>query len=72
MELLNSNDNIEKEQLEWIRKVIDRVGENTVKNKMLQLYKRKEKDRQELAAKLLNETDENKIKKIKEILENND
>ena len=39
---------------------------------MLQLYKRKEKDRQELAAKLLNETDENKIKKIKEILENND
>lgn len=72
MELLNSNDNIEKEQLEWIRKVIDRIGEKTVKNKMLQLYKKKENDRQELAEMLLNETDENKIKRIKEILENND
>ncbi len=72
MELLNSNDNIDKEQLEWIRNVIDRIGEKTVKNKMLQLYKRKENDRQELAVKLLNEADENKIKKIKEILEKND
>ena len=72
MELLNSNDNIEKEQLEWIRKVIDRIGEKTVKNKMLQLYKKKENDRQELTEMLLNETDENKIKRIKEILENND
>lgn len=72
MELLNSNDNIEEEQLEWIRKIIDRIGEKTVKNKMLQLYKKKENDRQELAEMLLNETDENKIKRIKEILENND
>ena len=72
MELLNNNDHIEKEQLEWIKKVIDRVGEKTVKNKMLQLYKKRENNRQELAVKLLNETDENKIKRIKEILENND
>lgn len=72
MELLKSNDNIEKEQLEWIRKIIDRIGEKTVRNKMLQLYKKKENVRQELVAKLLNETDENKIEKIKEILENND
>ena len=72
MDLLNSNDHIEKEQLDWSKKVIDRIGEKTVKSKMLQLYKKRENSRQELAAKLLNETDESKITKIKEILENND
>ena len=72
MDILNSNDHIENEQLEWIKKVIDRIGEKAVKNKMLQLYKKRENSRQELAAKLLNETDEYKIKRIKEILENND
>lgn len=72
MKLLNSNDDIEKEQLDWIKKVIDRVGEKTVKNKLLQLYKKREHNRQEVVEMLLNETDENKIKTIKEILENND
>lgn len=72
MELLKSKNDIAKEQLEGIKKVIDRIGEKTVKNKMMQMYKKWEDNRNEIIMRILNEKDENKINKIKEILENND
>lgn len=72
MELLKSKNDIAKEQLEGIKKVIDRIGEKTVKNKMMQMYKKWEDNRSEIIMRILNEKDENKINKIKEILENND
>ncbi len=71
MELLNGNDKIEQEQLEWIKAVIDRIGEKTVKNKMMRLYEKQEGHRNEIITKILQETDEDKIKRIREILENN-
>ncbi|NBH82150.1 hypothetical protein D7X88_04935 [bacterium C-53] len=72
MELLNSNNHLESGQLEWIEKVIDRIGEKAVRNKMMQLYQKREENRSELAARILKETDESKIKKIREILRDHD
>lgn len=70
MKLLN--DKADDEQLEWIKKIIDRIGEKTVKKKMLQLYGRHHNDKTELVEMLQNEIDEEKIKRVREILEKND
>lgn len=73
MELLKSKNEIPIEQLQEIKRIIDRIGEKTVKSKMIQLYKKREEDsRNEIITRLLNETDDNKMKRIKEILGIND
>lgn len=72
MEVLSSSSSIEKDQLDWIEKVIDRIGEQTVKKKLFQLYKNRDNYKAELVEQVIKETDENKIKKIREILKNND
>lgn len=72
LELLNKPEEIENEKLEWIKKIIDRIGEKTVKKKMLQLYKKHDDFKSRLIEQLTCETDEMKLKKIKEILEDND
>lgn len=69
---LGGREEIGKEELENIKKVIDRVGEQTVKKKLLQLYKKQDASKTELAEKLLLETDESKIDKIRNILERHD
>ena len=48
------------------------MGEQTVKKKLLQLYKKQDASKTELAEKLLLETDESKIDKIRNILERHD
>lgn len=72
LELLNRPEEIEAEKLEWIKKIIDRIGEKTVKKKMLQLYKKHDDFKSRLIEQLSIETDEEKLRKIKEILEDND
>lgn len=73
MELLKGKNDISMEQLQEIKRIVDRIGEKTVKNKMIQLYKKREEDsRNEIITRLLNETDDNKMKRIKEILGIND
>lgn len=72
LELLNKPEEIETEKLEWIKRIIDRIGEKTVKKKMLQLYKKHDDFKSRLIEQLTSETDEIKLKKIKEILEDND
>jgi hypothetical protein len=37
---LNKKGDIEKEDLEWIKRVIDKIGEKTIKRKLIQLYER--------------------------------
>ena len=75
---LNKKGAIEKEELDWIKKVIDKIGEKTIKKKLIQLYERKILYKMEVTTKsslismLLEEQDEKKIIKIREILENND
>ena len=69
-ELLNEKERISREEMERIKKVIDRIGERTVKNKLLQLYKKHEESKVKLLEKLLIEADNTKLEKIKEILEN--
>ena len=75
---LNKKGAIEKEELDWIKKVIDKIGEKTIKKKLIQLYERKILYKMEVTTKsslismLLEEKDEKKIIKIREILENND
>ena len=75
---LNKKGDIEKEDLEWIKRVIDKIGEKTIKRKLIQLYGRKVLYKMEIMTKdrlismLLEEKDEKKIIKIKEILEHND
>jgi hypothetical protein len=72
VELLSTTNEVEREELEWIKKIIDRIGEKTVKKKLLQLYKKKDTFKEGLVEQLLSETNETKIRKIKEILENHD
>ena len=75
---LNKKGDIEKEDLEQIKRVIDKIGEKTIKRKLIQLYERKVLYKMEIMTKdrlismLLEEKDEKKIIKIKEILEHND
>lgn len=72
LELLSDSNKIEIDELEWVKKIIDRIGEKTLKKKLLLLYKKHDNLKQGLIEQLKSETDEEKLKKIKEILENND
>lgn len=69
---LNSKEEISNEQLWKIKEIINRIGEKTVKKKLLQLYNNRNNYKSTLATRLLNETDEEKIRKIKDILDSND
>ena len=70
--ILSSSERIDDEKLKEIKRIIDRIGERTIRNKLLQLYKKHEGLKTELVDLLLRENDDEKLKKIKEILDNND
>ena len=70
--MLNSTEEMDKKKLKWIKNVIDRIGEPTVRRKMIKLYEKKDTKKNYLIDRLLEEMDERKIEKIKEILEKND
>ena len=73
IERLKSKEKIEGAELERIRKIIDKIGEKTVKQKLLQLYEQhQDNDRTKIITLIKDETDEEKLKKIKEILEEDD
>lgn len=72
IQMLNSTEKMDKEKLKWIKNVIDRIGEPTVRRKMIKLYEKKDTKKSYLIDRLLEEMDERKIEKIKEILEKND
>ena len=72
LKTLSSTEEISKEQFHQTKEIIDRIGEKTVKKKLLELYDNKNNYMSALVARLLNETDEEKIKKIKDILNSND
>lgn len=72
LKLLKGSNVIDLEQMEWIGKIIDRIGEKTVKKKLLYLYKEHNNLKEELVEKLSSETDQTKLIRIKEILESND
>lgn len=70
--ILSGSERIDDEKLKEIKRIIDRIGERTIRNKLLQLYKKHEGLKTELVDLLLRENDDEKLKKIKEILDNND
>ena len=72
IQMLNSTEEMDKKKLKWIKNVIDRIGEPTVRRKMIKLYEKKDTKKNYLIDRLLEEMDERKIEKIKEILEKND
>lgn len=73
IERLKSKEKIEDTELERIKKIIDRIGEQTVKQKLLQLYEQHQNNDKAKIIKLIkDETDEEKLRKIKGILEGND
>ncbi len=73
IERLKSKEKIENTELERIKKIIDRIGEQTVKQKLLQLYEQHQNNDKAKIIKLIkDETDEEKLRKIKGILEGND
>lgn len=72
MELLNDSGEIDTEQMEWIRKIIDRIGEKTVKKKVFELYYEHDDFKSRLVEELASETNHTKLIRIKEILESND
>ncbi|MSS65008.1 AAA family ATPase [Lachnospiraceae bacterium WCA-693-APC-MOT-I] len=72
VQILNEKEEIGEEKLEWIKNIIDRVGEKTIKKKIMQLYEKKAHDKNNLINMLLTEKDENKLLKVREILEKND
>ena len=72
IQILNEKEEIGEEKLEWIKNIIDRVGEKTIKKKIMQLYEKKAHDKNNLINMLLTEKDENKLLKVREILEKND
>lgn len=69
---LTETENIDAEKLEWIRHVIDKIGEKAIKKKMLQLYEKKASQKSNIIEMLLQEKDEKKIMEIRKILEKND
>ncbi len=71
-EQLNDIEEITNDQLEKIKKVIDRIGEKTLKNKLLLLYKKRDDSKSKMIEQIMNITDEQKIEKIRMILEEND
>ena len=72
VKLLSDSNEINYKRLEHIKKIIDRIGENTVKNKLMELYKKHDNSKSKLVEQLLIEKDDEKLRKIREILENND
>lgn len=72
MKLLNEPNKIGLEQMKWIGKIIDRIGEKTVKKKLMDLYKEHDDLKTKLIEKISSETNQSKLIKIKEILESND
>lgn len=72
VKLLSDSNEINHKRLDHIKKIIDRIGENTVKNKLMELYKKHDNSKSKLVEQLLIEKDDEKLRKIKEILENND
>lgn len=70
--LLNASNTLTKEESEWAEKIIDRIGEKTVKKKLLQLYKKRDNAKSDLLEQIMNITDGEKIEKIRKILEGND
>ena len=71
-EQLNDIEEITNDQLERIEQVIDRIGERTLKNKLLLLYKKRDDSKSKMIEQIINITDEQKIEKIRMILEEND
>ena len=69
---LNETENIETEKLEWIKKIIDKIGEKTIRKKMIQLYERKVNQKNSLISMLLAEENQEKIMEIRKILEKHD
>ena len=72
MKLLNEPNKIGLEQMKWIGKIIDRIGEKTVKKKLMDLYKEHDDLKTKLIEKISSETNQSKLIKIKELLESND
>lgn len=72
MKLLNEPNKIGLEQMKWIGKIIDRIGEKTVKKKLMDLYKEHNDLKTKLIEKISSETNQSKLIKIKELLESND
>lgn len=72
MKLLNEPNKIGLEQMKWIGKIIDRIGEKTVKKKLMDLYKEHDDLKTKLIEKISSETNQSKLIEIKEILESND
>lgn len=72
IEELSKSDEIGALDLERIRKIIDRIGEKTVKKKLLQMYNKHDDLKSKLVKQLLSETNEEKLRKIKEVLADND
>lgn len=71
---LSKKDNITEEKLKWIEKIINRVGEKTVKRKLEELYQKKVNNRcnDDLINMLKHEKNEQKLLAIRNILEKND
>ena len=73
IKLLKEQKNVSEEELERSKMIIDRVGEKTIKNKMMQLYyEKKNNQKNDLINLLHKENDADKLLKIREILEGND
>lgn len=72
IEILNKTESIEEEKLKWIKDIIDRVGEKTIKNKIMQLYDKEFNNKNNLINMLLEEKDEKKLIEVRKILEKND
>ena len=56
VQILNEKEEIGEEKLEWIKNIIDRVGEKTIKKKIMQLYEKKAHDKNNLINMLLART----------------
>ena len=61
---------LSEEGMDSAKKLIDRIGEKTVKKKLLQLYyTKKDNNKYELSQRILNIDDEEKLDKIQRILD---
>lgn len=66
------DDEIEKQELNSIKSFIDRIGEKTVRKKLLELYYKKDRqyvEKQKISQEILHMEDEEKLEKIKRILD---
>ena len=65
-------DEIEEKELNSIKGFIDRIGEKTVRKKLLELYYAKDRryvEKQKISQEILYMDDEEKLRKIKRILD---